>query len=207
VVVAMCALLSARQTRVWRNSETLFRHMVSVLGHDPYRAEILWRLGDVLAPQGRIAEAKAAYEESVRVDPNSASAYNGLGELLAQQGQWREALSYFSRALDRQPGFLRALNNIAWTLATAGDANVRNGRQALDLAQALNERSGIRNAQFLETLAAAYAEIGQFERAVAAAEQIPAMAKLSGEFEVAARNEKLLPLYRAGQPYRQGQEH
>jgi tetratricopeptide (TPR) repeat protein len=203
-VVALCAVLSARQTRVWRNSETLFRHMVSVLGHDSYRAEILWRLGDVLAPQGRITEAKAAYEESVRADPNSASAYNGLGELLAQQGQWRDSLSYFSRALDRQPGFLRALNNIAWTLATAGDATVRNGRQALDLAQALNERSGIRNAQFLETLAAAYAETGEFGRAVATAEQIPAMAKLSGEFEVAARNEKLLPLYRAGQPYRQG---
>src|SRR5262249_16549954 len=65
-VVAMCAVLSARQTRVWRNSETLFRHMVSTLGHDPYRAEILWRLGDVLAPEGRITEAKAAFEESVR---------------------------------------------------------------------------------------------------------------------------------------------
>jgi tetratricopeptide (TPR) repeat protein len=126
-----------------------------------------------------------------------------MGEVLAEQGQWKDALSYFSKALDAQPGFLRSLNNIAWNLATAGDSSVRNGPMALDLARALDERSGIRNAQFLETLAAAYAETGQFDRAVATAEQIPTMAKLSGEFEVAARNEKLIELYRNRQPYRQ----
>lgn len=204
IVLAVCALLSMRQTLVWRNSETLFGHMVKTLHDDPYRAEILWRLGEVQALQGRFKEAQTSYEESIRIDPNIAAAHNGLGELRAQQGQWKKALTDFSQALDRQPGFLRALNNIAWTLATADDSEVRNGRQALDLARALNERSGVRNAQFLETLAAAYAETGDFTRAVATAEQIPSMAKLSGEYEVAARNEKLIQLYRAGQPYRQG---
>jgi hypothetical protein len=202
-LVAVCAALSVRQTLVWRNSEILFRHMVRTLGNDPYRAEILWRLGEVLALQGRLAEAAAAYEEGIRIAPKAPNAHNGLGELLAQQGKWREALVYYSRALDLSPGLLRALNNIAWTLATADDNTVRNGVQALGLAQALNERSGIRNAQFLETLAAAYAETGQFDRAIATAEQIPAMAKMTGEYEVAARNEKLIQLYRAGQPYRQ----
>ena len=202
-VAVACAVLSVRQTLAWRNSETLFRHMVRTLGHDPYRAEILWRLGEVLALRGQTAAAAAAYEEALRTAPKSASAHNGMGELLAQQGRWREALDCFSRALDCQPGFLRALNNIAWTLATADDATVRNGGLALGTAQALNERSGIHNAQFLETLAAAYAETGQFDQAIATAERIPAMAKQTGEHEVAARNEKLIQLYRAGQPYRQ----
>jgi tetratricopeptide (TPR) repeat protein len=177
--------------------------MIAKLGDDPYRGDILWRLGEVLALQNKFPEAMAAYEESMRVNPKDPNGYNGIGEVLAQQGRWKEALTYFSRALDQQPGFLRSLNNIAWNLATAGDASVRNGTMALDLARALDERSGIRNAQFLETLAAAYAEIGQFDRAVATAEKIPAMARLSGEYEVAARNEKLIQLYRAGQPYRQ----
>jgi protein O-mannosyl-transferase len=203
IIVAVCAVLSVRQAGVWRNSETLFRHMITTLGNDPYRADILWRLGEVLALQKRFPEATAAYEESIRVNPKDPNGYNGIGEALAEQGRWKEALPYFSRALDQQPGFLRSLNNIAWNLATAGDASVRNGAMALDLARALDERSGIRNAQFLETLAAAYAETGQFDRAVATAEKIPAMAKLSGEYEVAARNEKLIQLYRAGQPYRQ----
>jgi len=203
LAVVSCAGMAIAQARVWRNSETLFRHTATVLGDDPYRADLLWRLGEVLAIQGRFAEAIAAYEESIRANPKLPGGHNGMGEVLAQQGRWRESLTWFTRATDAQPGFLRALNNIAWTLATAGDASVRNGKMALDLAIALNERSGIRNAQFLETLAAAYAETGQFERAVATAEQIPAMAKLSGEFEVAERNRKLLELYRARQPYRQ----
>ena len=203
VLIAVCGVLSVRQTLVWRNSETLFRHMVKSLGDDPYRADILWRLGEVLAQQNKFADASAAYEECIRINPKNASGYNGLGEVLAQQGKWKEALAQFTRATDAQPGFLRALNNIAWTLATAGDASVRNGKMALDLARALDERSGVRNAQFLESLAAAYAETGQFDRAIATAEQIPGMAKLSGEYEVAARNESLIKLYRAGQPCRQ----
>ena len=203
LLVVFCGVLTVRQTRVWQTSETLFRHMAKALGNDPYRTDILWRLGEVLAQKNQFGEAVAAYEESLRVDPRNPQGYNGIGEVLAQQGKWREALAQFTRATDVQPGFLRALNNIAWTLATAGDATVRNGRMALDLARALDERSGVRNAQFLESLAAAYAETGQFDQAVATAEKIPAMAKLSGEYEVAARNESLLALYRAGQPFRQ----
>lgn len=203
LLVVVNAALSVRQAMVWRNSETLFRHMIQSLGNDPYRADILWRLGEVLALEKKYAEAAAAYEECIRVNPKSPNGYNGLGEVLAEQGRWKDALPYFSKALDAQPGFLRSLNNIAWNLATAADPAVRNGPMALDLARALDERSGIRNAQFLETLAAAYAETGQFDRAIATAEQIPAMAKLSGEFEVAARNERVLQLYRDRQPYRQ----
>ena len=61
--------LSLRQTRVWRNSVALFEHMIRELGDDPYRSDIQWRLGSVLASQGKTQEAAQQYQASLRIQP------------------------------------------------------------------------------------------------------------------------------------------
>jgi hypothetical protein len=57
---------------------------------------------------------------------------------------------------------------------------------------------------FIGTLAAAYAEVGRFNEAIATAATAKALAVAAGEKDVAARNEELLELYRAGKPCRDG---
>ena len=101
-------------------------------------------------------------------------------------------------------GSLTALNNLAWLLATCGEASVRDGARAVELAAKANAIAGGKVAGILDTFAAAYAEAGRFGDAVPAAQQAIELAKLAGQAEAAQRIQARLQLYQAGQPYREG---
>ena len=64
-------VLSHAQTLVWMNSDTLFQHMLSELGGDPYRADITWRFAVVYLGEGRPAEALPLLKETLRIAPTS----------------------------------------------------------------------------------------------------------------------------------------
>ena len=92
-------------------------------------------------------------------------------------------------------------NSAAWLLATAPVAAVRNGARAVELARKAAELSKSKDADILDTLAAAYAEAANFSEAVRWQEkalEFPEFAKDQGD---AAR--KRLERYRKGQPYHQ----
>jgi tetratricopeptide (TPR) repeat protein len=90
--------LSLRQTRVWRNSIVLFEHIIRELGDDPYRSDIQWRLGSVLASQGKTQEAAQQYQASLRVQPTP-EAHLWFAELLAKNGDRQGALTNCLAAL------------------------------------------------------------------------------------------------------------
>jgi tetratricopeptide (TPR) repeat protein len=91
--------LSMRQTRVWQNSVTLFKHVIRELGDNPYRSDIQWRLGVVLAGQQKTEEAVRQFQASLRVQP-SPEAYLAFGELLEKNGDRAGALTNCLAALD-----------------------------------------------------------------------------------------------------------
>ncbi len=93
------------------------------------------------------------------------------------------------------------LNNQAWTFATSPEAKVRNGRRAVELAERACELTHYQKTIYVGTLAAAYAEAGQFDEAMAAAEKACALAEKSGDPNLLQRNQELLALYRQHQPY------
>ncbi len=102
--------------------------------------------------------------------------------------------------LAAQSGNAQAQNDYAWLLATSKFDELRNGTLALDAAnKAVAKKS---SASFLDTLAAAYAELGNFELAVATQQQ--AIEAISGD-EVAIKSEleKRLELYQRSQPWRE----
>jgi tetratricopeptide (TPR) repeat protein len=94
------------------------------------------------------------------------------------------------------------LNNLAWLLATSPRADVRRGPEAVALAERAAEHTRRNEPVLLGTLAAAYAEAGQFDRAVAVAEEAISKAHAANQPDIAQRNQELLDLYRAGQPCR-----
>ena len=98
---------------------------------------------------------------------------------------------------------MRHKNNLAWVLSTHPDESIRNGKEAIRLiTKAVDERPA--NAfTLLDTLAAAYAEDKQFEKAVAAAKRAVDFAESLGHYEFAKRIEGRLQLYNAGKPYRE----
>ena len=121
----------------------------------------------------------------------------------AGQGKFQAAVRGYRAALALQPQSPELLNNLAWILATYSDAKVRDGAEAVRLAERACELTQFKRTLIVGTLAAAYAEAGRFAEAVSTAEKAGALAGESGDEALVGKNRELLQLYRAGQPYRE----
>ena len=99
------------------------------------------------------------------------------------------------------------LNNLAWKLATSEKTSIRNGTRAVQLAEHACELTQYGVTPMVGTLAAAYAEAGRFDDAMAAAQKACALATAAGDRDLLEKNQKLLVLYRARQPYHEPAAH
>jgi protein O-mannosyl-transferase len=113
-IVATCALLSSRQVQHWRNSLALWQHAVDATP-DNYFAHA--SLGYVLWKAGKLDDAIAQYNQSLRLRSDFAETHNNLGVALAQQGQLAAALPQFSEAIRLKPEFTAARDNLTATTA------------------------------------------------------------------------------------------
>jgi hypothetical protein len=95
------------------------------------------------------------------------------------------------------------MNNLAWVLATTSDPAVRNGARAVELASQAERLTASRDPYIIQTLAAAYAEFGQFPAAVAAGQRALDLAKLQGRNDLAGAIQQQLALYKGGTPFHQ----
>jgi tetratricopeptide (TPR) repeat protein len=178
-------------------AEALFR--AALRAHPPYaRAEV--QLALLAQARGDDAEAEARLARALELEPRDGGVATRLGELWARSGRSREALALWRQAYARDPQLAFAANNIAWLLATHPDASLRDGAQALELALRAVELTAGADAGVLDTLAAAYAESGRFEEAVASARR--AQAAAAGDPELAAAIAERLAGYAAGRPWR-----
>jgi len=171
-----------------------------VLRLDPDDDEAHSDLGSALTRVGRLRDAVVQYEEALRLNPDSAEIHYNLGYSLATLGRPTEAIAQYEEALRLEPDFADAYNNLAWLRATDPEARNRNGAEAVRLAKqaALLKDT---NPNCLDTLAAAYAEAGQFSHAVSNAESALELARASGNVALAKGIETRLTLYRGGQSF------
>ena len=166
-------------------------------------SEALNNLGVALAAKGRFDEAIQNYHQAIRTNPNLPDTFYNLGLTLNQLGRTREAVDSYRAALKLNPDLAPVLNNLAWVLAASPDDALRNGAEAVRLAERACELTHYAQPLFIGTLAAAYAECGRFPEAVTTAEKAEQLATASGLTAVAAKSRQLLELYRAGKPYRE----
>jgi tetratricopeptide (TPR) repeat protein len=158
------------------------------------RAELWWKLGQA----GKsIADLTAA----IRLEPKEASHYYSRGFIWNYQKNYDRALADYTTAARLNPDDLRSMNAIAWLLATCPEEKFRDGKQAVELANKACELSRWKDPHHLGSLAAAWAESGDFEKAVAY--QNKAL-ELPGYDEAQSREAQYrLRLYRERKPYRQ----
>jgi tetratricopeptide (TPR) repeat protein len=126
-----------------------------------------------------------------------------LAGISADKHQFSEAIYLLQRALELDTNSIPALNNLAFLRATAPDPGLRNGNEAVRLAEQACQQTQYKEVALLRTLAAAYAEAGRFDDAVATARKVLAMALAQGQKEIATRDEQLLELYKSGRAYHQ----
>ena len=99
-------------------------------------------------------------------DKDNVLALYRRGAIQLQLGKHRGAREDLERVLNLNPQHVNALNDLAWLLATSSENELRDGKQAIKLALQANELSQFKTPYFLSTLAAAYAETGNYEKAV-----------------------------------------
>jgi tetratricopeptide (TPR) repeat protein len=160
-------------------------------------------LGQLLLAQGKNDEAVKEFSAVLREAPEDSQAHYQLAMALTGLGKSREAVEHYRLGLKSFENIPAGLNNLAWILATYPDPQVRNGSEAVTLAEKACSLTDYKEAVLVGTLAAAYAEAGRFAEAIAAAEKARDLAKAAGSQELVENNVKLMELYRAGKPFRQ----
>jgi cytochrome c-type biogenesis protein CcmH/NrfG len=124
-----------------------------------------------------------------------------LAQLLMSTGDRAGAVVEYRKVLEAKPNNVDALNNLAGILATSADEKIRDGAEAVRLAERAVRLTGSKQATMIGTLAAAYAEAGRYPEAVTTAEKAVQLANASGNPRLAAMHQQLIALYTTGRPY------
>ena len=154
-----------------------------------------------MADEGKMQEAMREWEIALKIEPGLAGIHGKIASTLCRQGDFAGAIARYRRALEVDPDLVEALNNLAWLLATCPEASLRDGPEAVRLAEKACMLTRFRRTIMVGTLAATLAEAGRFPEAVGAAQRACALAADEGDRALLARNQELLELYRASQPY------
>ncbi len=191
------ALLLDRQGK----PEQAVEHLREVVALEPSLHSARCELARMLSELGELDEAVRIIEQVLQSAPHYAAAYPQAANLLLRQTRPARAIEVLGRGrsvLPKDPGIA---NYLAWLLATSPDSKLRDGPRAVELARLADELTGGSSIAVLDTLAAAYAEAGRFDEAVATANRARKLARQADDDDMAAAIEARLDLYQQQQAY------
>ena len=148
-------------------------------------------------------EAIPHFEEALDLNPKLTEAHSNLGDIFHYlKGKTPEALGHWREVLRADPNHVLVLQQTARVLATSSEASLRNGAEAVALAERAAQLSGGRDPAILDTLAAAYAEAGRFPEAVETARRALALAIETKKRPLAEALKARIALYEDRTPFR-----
>ena len=174
---------------------------LKVTEEEPENSQALLGLGDTAMLTENTSEAISYYRAALGMNPALPSASQNLAAALWSHGAYDESLSVLNRGLASSPEDRGLQIELAWRLATASEPRLRNGTQALRLAEAAGMHRP--SLETYDTLAAALAELGRFEEARQALESGLALPQARLNTGRASAMQERLSLYQAGRPFRQ----
>jgi tetratricopeptide (TPR) repeat protein len=182
--------------------QSAVKHLREAVRLQPDLVDAQKALGIALHRLGRSAEAIGPLSEVVRSRASDRIAHFNLALASEAAGQDQEALVSYRRVLEIDPEFASAQNKLAWVLATSEDASLRNGAEAVRWAEKVCRATQYRAPETLDSLAAAYAEAGNFDEAVTIVEKAMQLSQKRGSSELAEQIRGRLEMYRQGRAYR-----
>ena len=168
---------------------------------DPLYFPALRDLGLVQLQLRREGEALAHLKRALQIRPRDPAVHFHLHTAHLRLGELADAIRHLDHAAALNPDDVQARTLLAWYLATVPDEDLRMGEQAVELAREACEATEWKRPEPLDALAAAYAEVGDFERAVETATRALGLAEEGNKTlarEIAERRER----YRRRQPTR-----
>jgi len=176
-------------------------HYLTCVAALPDHADAQYNLASALLRKGRIDDAIIHYKEALTWGRNNADTHANLGSAFLAKGRVVDAIEQYEEALSLAPENVAAQSNLAWLLATSAEPSLRNGPEAVLLAEQASRSSGAKKPLVLRILAAAYAEAGRFSEAAETAHDALQAADDEGNSALSDLLRKEIALYESGHPY------
>ena len=167
---------------------------------DPKNSDALRLRGDVYSNMGKLDTAISDFSAAIELDGKSALAYLGRAYALVEKHEFKQSLVDYREAIRLDPKWSVAHNNLAWHLATCSIAEFRDGKEAVKHARLAGELTKW-DVIHLRTIAAAYAESGDFSQAVKWQKEWLAKSSPEDKGELELEQQRL-KLYEQGKPLR-----
>lgn len=158
-----------------------------------YNRSLAWKR------KGESGKALGDVNEAIRLDPKHVGAYCSRGRALQGMGEYEKAIADYTQARRLDPKYWNSYASLAWLLATCPDPKFRDGVKAVADAKRACELTQWSDGNLIDTLAAAYAEAGNFQEAVKWQEKALSMCADDAKTDFQSR----LDLYKSGKPYRE----
>jgi tetratricopeptide (TPR) repeat protein len=178
-----------------------FRRLVARNGDD---AVVVSQLGMLYLAAKQPREAIRRFTRALEIDEEHFASRRGRSDAEISIGDHPAAIEDLEKAHALKPEDTGVLNNLAWLLATSPDDAIRNGKRAIELAQKACELTEWKEAHIISTLAAGYAEAGDFAKAREFSQK--AVDASDDADEVKKQLEGELASYAAEKPWRERQE-
>lgn len=123
-------------------------------------------LARVCVQQGKYTNAIRAYDQCLTLVPNDAVTLMARADVYEKLGNFALEARDYGDAIKAAPGDTDAYNNFAWFRATCPVLAARDGKEAVKLATTACELTGWKRWDYLDTLAAACAQAGDFKAAI-----------------------------------------
>jgi Flp pilus assembly protein TadD len=169
----------------------------------PYDPSLHYTLGLALARKNDLTTATNQFAYALLFGPDEPKVHMNLGQTLLRLEDAPNGMRHLQTAVRLAPDSPLALNELAWLLATSSDAALRNGPEAVQLAEHGCAVTSRRDPMLLATLAAAYAEAGKFSEAINAAQEALSLARTTGDEATVVRTENLLGCFQSGRAFHQ----
>lgn len=168
----------------------------------PQDADALLARAAVRIEQGLPKLAISDLDAALGIDPQNIEAYCERGKIREEAGEYRLALYDYQLAFKQASDDPMVLNHLAWLLSTAPNPTARDGQRAVEMAARAVKLENAQEWDTIDTLAAAFAEVGKFPEAVRAQQEALRLAPEEEHADLKSR----LELYQAKKPYRLGGE-
>lgn len=165
---------------------------------EPKNALAFVNRGNAYRDKNDAEAAKGNYDAAIVLDPLLVAAYYNRAMTFEKSGDYVRAIADYGQAARLDSKDADAWNGIAWLLATCPDEKLRDGKKAIECGKFACDLTQEKESNYLDTLAAAYAESGDFDQATQWAKKALALATGDDKKEI----ENRLSLYGSKKPFR-----
>jgi tetratricopeptide (TPR) repeat protein len=157
--------------------------------------------GYMFSLQGEWAKVIDDYTEAINRDSKDAATYIARAYAYVQRDECEKAINDYREAIRLNPANPQPYNDLAWLFATSSVITVRDGKEAVAMAKKACELDAWKHSATVDTLAAAFAEAGDFAEAIKYQKQALSMTDVTDKYR--ADGQRRLSLYQQGKPYRE----